>query len=339
MYSVVAMADGIRINSFQLAAGEKQEIGILLDNSSDYGGLQFDLYLPDGVTIVKNADDEYCDVTDRLKISSKSYMTCEFGRPDANEPNHWRCLIYNTSDKNIQGTSGDPIINIILSASDEITTGENNIEVKSQILSTVEATETKPADATYTCTLLINATVSSLGYATFSWPKALDFTGCTGVQPYIASALGNGTITMTPVSKVPANTGILLKGTSATYHPSTTEAATDDVSDNLLAETATGAYTVGNSDNIYVLSRNNNNEPGFYKAHSGVTIGQYKAYLSIGSVSNSPAAFMFDGQITGISKIEQNDADGVSYTVGGVRVENPTASGLYIKKGKKYMVK
>ena len=182
--------------------------------------------------------------------------------------------------------------------------------------------------------------ISSAGYATFGYPVALDL---TDVDAYTVSVSGT-TATLTSVKdmKIPANTGIILKGSNGDEIslPLTT-ASTNEIGTNNL-HVSDG--TVTGDGTIYVLA-NGGNGVGFYKLASGVKIPAGKAYLQIsGGEVQAPAFFGFgfgngDGT-TGIQTIDNGKLtnDNVYYDLQGRRVAQPT-KGLYIVNGKKVVIK
>lgn len=330
--TVCVQADGIRIEPFTLAANEEMDIEILLDNNTDYGGLQFDLYLPDGVSIVEDEYGFYYENTERLKYK-KGRNTVDFNMTvELQTDGGYRFLIYNSDGQNISGLSGEAILTVRLTANDHVRSSTQQIRVKQQVLSTVDAEETTVPDSSFPFSLTVRAKVGTLGYATFSWPVALDFTGLS-VTAFIATERSNGSLHLEPVEKVPAGTGLILKGEQGTYTLQTTYEEGEDVSSNLLLGTADGDMTV-QSDDVYVLA-NKNEGLGFYRAANGLLIYQYKAYLQ--SASGVRAMF-FDETPTGISAVSE-ETESPIYTLEGLRVKTPTRTGLYIKGGKVVVVK
>lgn len=70
----------------------------------------------------------------------------------------------------------------------------------------------------------------------------------------------------------------------------------------------------------------------------------WKTYLPVENYDPSAVAkgltLIFDDGTTAVSEVETlptTDGDAV-YTVNGVRVEHPTAKGIYIQNGKKVMI-
>ena len=69
---------------------------------------------------------------------------------------------------------------------------------------------------------------------------------------------------------------------------------------------------------------------------AGVEIPKYKAYIE--DAGSAAEGFLFE-ETTGISTIDAQEADAESYTLSGVRVNQPTQKGIYIVNGKKVVVK
>jgi len=190
----------------------------------------------------------------------------------------------------------------------------------------------------------VDATITSAGYATFSSSYALDFSGVTDLKAYVASSLTvDGAVVMTRVEgAVPANTGLLLKGSSASIPVAASATAP---AANFLVATVAEAPVAASADGAYnYMLANGDNGLGFYKVETATTSAAGKAYLqtttALGEASGTKAVKMIfsDGAVTGISEINSAAvaADGVYYNLNGVRVQNP-AKGLYILNGKKVM--
>ena len=55
--SVLAI-DNVTISDFRITRGETKEVNILLENDVAYVGFQFDLYLPEGITVASYSSDD-----------------------------------------------------------------------------------------------------------------------------------------------------------------------------------------------------------------------------------------------------------------------------------------
>lgn len=196
----------------------------------------------------------------------------------------------------------------------------------------------------------ITTTISEAGYATFSSTYAVDFSAAEGLTAYTATVSENKVV-MTPIENgiVPANTGVILKGAAGYYTGviTTTEAvienndlvaATKEIA-SLATETTVDEVTYKN----YILNVVNET-PGFYQANDK-KVAAGKAYLQVPAETVAEAKTLTivwnDGETTGI---EENyefgtmNSDAATFDLSGRKVANP-AKGLYIKNGKKFIVK
>ena len=172
-------------------------------------------------------------------------------------------------------------------------------------------------------------------YTTLTSAKALDFTG-SGIKAFIVKDddASDGYITLTEVSKVPANTGLVLKAetTGSPIAVNVLTGAADDVTGNKMAGSATETTAIA-ANGGYILS-----EGAFHPALAG-TLAAGKAYLNI--AVSAPTLTLDFGGTTGIKSVDNGQVTVDSsevYNLNGQRVAQPT-KGLYIVNGKKYMVK
>ena len=184
-------------------------------------------------------------------------------------------------------------------------------------------------------------TISQWGWITYSSTMPVSFG--EGTEAYIAVAATESEVTLRKVTAIPANTGVLLKGTANTAASiSYTNGATDDVTDNLLVSTANAAVSISSG---YVLSATAAEESlGFYKVTSTRTVPRYSAYLPTMAGSRQVLSFIFENETTGISEVSRvNDMGEGAYDLLGRRVSisacGSLKKGLYIIRGKKIMIK
>ena len=344
--SLMGKADnGFAIGDFTIAAnGDAVTVDIVMNNDEVFSGFQFDLELPEGVSINKNAQNKYImAATNRLKVYDdfqEAYMATHTVECNQQPSGAYRVMVYSGSSANISGTSGTAVLRTQLVASDRVATGNFTPKFKNIVMSKADETQYKPADCTYNCTVTLSTTVTTLGYASFSWPKALDFTN-SGLTAYIATSYANNSLHLESVTKVPANTGLILKGTAGsenTYPLETTDdEILDDVNGNMLTSNTTEKYIVS-TNNVYVLSNLDNGMPGFYIADTGVNIGQYKSFLVL-SEDPTRKGLAFDEVPAGIQTVGTADAAPYKwYDLQGRRVQQPT-KGVYVVNGTKRIVK
>ena len=174
----------------------------------------------------------------------------------------------------------------------------------------------------------IPVTVTSKGYATYCSENALDFTG-TAITAYVGTINGTA-LTFTPITQVPANTGLLLVAEGgATVDVPVVESAPAVASNCLVG---VNAETDINSTD-YILNVVNGGA-GFYKAGTHTTLGAHKAYIPA-AVGNGVKSFGIN-LTTGIDLPATEKAEKVIFDLSGRRVEKP-AKGLYIVNGKKVL--
>lgn len=157
--------------------------------------------------------------------------------------------------------------------------------------------------------------------------------------------LNGNSLTLVPVADVLADNAVILKSTSSdvtltlTTSPTTTS---DDFDGNALTSVKWANKPWSKPDNCYTLSRGSSGEGtlGFYK-YSGSTLNYGKAYLITPSAAPSFIGFN-EGGATAIEvpTATNNVENGEIYDLTGRRIESqPTKKGIYIKNGKKFIVK
>ena len=180
--------------------------------------------------------------------------------------------------------------------------------------------------------------------STFSAPYATVMP--EGVTAYYAQKAYNGnTLYLTAMEEgkaLPAGQGVILIGSSvnagAIVPATTEELAVINEGNNFFKSSATGKVIMG--DNDYILA-NGDQGIGIYKAESDTELKAGKAYLSFKNAQQAKSFVMqFGGTPTGIEDLlfgTPNTHD--IYDLCGRRVTKVTKGGVYIKNGKKFIVK
>ena len=173
-------------------------------------------------------------------------------------------------------------------------------------------------------------------YTTLTSAYNLDFTRVSSdLEAYIATVVSGGSVKMTQVSKVPANTGLVLKATtpgSAVNVPVFDGTGAEDVSANKMAGSATQTTAVAENGG-YIL------KDGVFQPALAGTLAAGKAYLAI-SASAPFLSLDFGNEATNIADVrsKMEDVKGEVYNLNGQRVAQPT-KGLYIVNGRKVVIK
>lgn len=190
----------------------------------------------------------------------------------------------------------------------------------------------------------MNVYISDAEIATYCSPFDLDFSGVSGMKAYIVSGFSpsTGTLILTPVTEVPAGTGLLLKGAEGNYEiPCTT---TDMYYSNLLTGVATTTeISPTDGDQTNFILANGIHGINFYTLSESGDLAAGKAYLHLPTTAvaalTRPLKLVFDDETTGIESIcEEEKADDVCYDLQGRRISRPD-KGLYIVNGKKIFIK
>ncbi len=187
----------------------------------------------------------------------------------------------------------------------------------------------------------VTAAITAAGWATLYTPYALDFSGVSGLTAYTATCSGS-TVTLTEVSNVPANTGVVLKGAANTYNVPVIASSSTDKGHLLGSATDATAYNAYDGYTLYMLSLNGDNEAQFVPVTSG-SIAAGKAFLKIAGGNSSQArslSVVFADETTGVSEVrsKKSDVRNEYYNLSGQRISQPT-KGLYIVNGKKIVIK
>ena len=190
---------------------------------------------------------------------------------------------------------------------------------------------------------------------TYASTKDLDFSQVTSetdgatLKAYIVNAFDGSALTLSSVDVVPAQTGLLLKGSADAVF-------TVPVAANASAPTTN--YLVGVTDAATVVPVTENGKTNFILANGSYgidwytlskagAIGANKAYLSLPpSTTSSGFTWVYDdedgNEATGVKTTNYTNYtnyDGAWYDMQGRRIAKPTQKGVYVHNGRKVVVK
>lgn len=180
-------------------------------------------------------------------------------------------------------------------------------------------------------------------WTTFTSAYNLDFSGIEGLTAYTAKYNEtNNAVALTPVKKVKAHTGLILKGEAGkTYTLSilaSNEAELEEGTGNQLVSCVDALWSTGR-DKDYFL-----HDGEFVKSTNDGWVLPGKSYLYIegGRVNQSPSPLRVyvDNTATSIDGITNNHVvkDEAYYNLQGVKVQHPQ-HGVFIHNGKKVVLK
>ena len=278
-----ALADNLTIPNATLIPGKPQKVSIRLTNGSvRYTAFQFDLKLPDGVRLEKNESDGLKASLNASRVTDHLLYSAEVGA------NTYRFLAYSMTNAEISGTDGE-LVNITLAANEGLG-GEVEAQLEMQVFVDPDGISSVFDDQS--CSLSVftgeteSITISDAKQVPYYSDKNLDFTDKPELKAYVATGYdkSKGTIWLTRVKQVPAETGFLLMGDPGDYDIPTIDGVSDVYYKNMFKGTLEGTtlYTTDGDYTNYYLSKGDAGV-GFYKVtkEDGVKVGANRCYLPI----------------------------------------------------------
>lgn len=324
--------DGLSCGSLSLEKGQSGnlEIYYVAENAA-YSGVTFTLTLPEGVE-PNVGDDGITDITKGdLNASTitatyrASKGTCQF------------LVEANTVGGKLFKQKKGLLLSLKLNATGDVSSGLVDVSIQVRSMSAGEneiETGIDKEKETYKAAVGgVPVVINASGYATACSAKALDFTAVEGVDAvFTVSKVADNTATLSPIEskQVPAEAGVVVKGTSGTVFVPFAEGSVAELGPNELIG-VTSAKSI--AEGCYILQGEE-----FVSCIAG-TLPAGKAYLPATVGSSGAKAFTFDfGDATGINEVKTAKADGAIYSISGVRVAEPQ-KGVYIMNGRKVIVK
>jgi hypothetical protein len=170
----------------------------------------------------------------------------------------------------------------------------------------------------------------------FSYSENLDFSGCISLQVFVVCGFKPETseVLLMRVTKVPAGTGVLLRGETVNYYPSLSDQGSSIYSNFLVGNLTETSLTDG-----YVLKGD-----CFERVDVPTAIPANSAYLTLpASVQDANTLTLeFPDESSDIDLVKEDMPQGDShwYSLQGTRLNGtPTTPGIYIRNGRKVWVK
>jgi hypothetical protein len=125
------IADNVSVGTVELVPGKSQQISISLNNEKQYAAFQFDVVLPEGVWVSSgDLDGLAVSLTDR----KDNHLLCAAKIAD----NTYRFLAYSSNNATFSGKEG-ALVNLSLSASDKLKSGELTAKIQSPVFVEADA--------------------------------------------------------------------------------------------------------------------------------------------------------------------------------------------------------
>lgn len=193
----------------------------------------------------------------------------------------------------------------------------------------------------------------------------LDFTGVEGLKAYAIMGCGQDlTYWLIPVTKASAGTPLYMKGSASVSYPVTSSAVQMAYMNMLKGNNTGAAVTVNPIDGDFTVYALSMKKGVFAKLGSATSFDNGKAWLPLPtafisaktrglsdelmsefvpeliSIKVTDGVLGEDGELTGISRVAAEAAGNDAwYNLSGQRISAPTKKGLYIRNGKKVIVK
>ena len=188
----------------------------------------------------------------------------------------------------------------------------------------------------------IDVKVGVNGWTSYISNQNLDFSKATpsGLTAY-AAIYGEENITLNNVTEVPANKGLVLRGTANTTYTVPILASTEASVTTDLKGNATSDYAVDQTNNNYYVLANVGGEEGFYEYTGTAAIPAGKAFFEVaaGGAKFLPIIISED-ETDGIKSVQGSrfTVNGEAYNLSGQRV-GKDYKGIVIVNGKKVIRK
>lgn len=313
------------------------------DEEKDKAGINITKFLDLGPIASVTEEYPYADIT-KLAFYSKIQFD------NTENPNG---LVYaNPYRVNVKGTTN--------AANNVIIAGEDGLECEKLVLQNGYPYSTKwtftANDAEYTMNAFgvgIDDTKGKVAYGTLILPYDVDANTITanGVEVYKPTAIdAKGHLTLQKSTTISADVPYIVKYTDADAQTKLFNAFSTFKTVKPCGMVVDGDLLVGTYEktkvpyadgNCYLLQLQNGKLAFYPVKKDGLYCNPFRCYLKLPAGTNpSKVSFVFeDDETTGVTEIENAICADEIYDLSGRRVENMTRPGVYVKNGKKVLVK
>lgn len=149
--------DRMFAGNIQMSPGETKLLTVSLDNTGDYCSFQFDLILPEGITVPYDEENEMymADI-----VPGRFTKTHSLGS-NLLKSNRFRVIVYSIANKSIKGTNG-AVVNITLKADDKLAIGDYTLKLENITLADIGENEYYPSNSESTVNVVASGIKSVL---------------------------------------------------------------------------------------------------------------------------------------------------------------------------------
>ena len=156
MRAATSSTNLLYIEPFTITPGEEKEVLVMLNNPGEaFSDIQYDLYLPDGIEVVKDEIGYWIDLGSRTTDRKHNLPEAALQRDGA-----VRVLCYSDNTETFFGHSGD-VMKITLKASDNLPAGLYDLELKNVELARPDMTNDRLQ--TFTSSVSVNGNTTGIG--------------------------------------------------------------------------------------------------------------------------------------------------------------------------------
>lgn len=153
----MASADNLAIEKCTVSKGGTKRIAIELKNpNKQYEAFQFDLVLPEGVSIAKNGNSFMASLNGNRKEDHSLSVKLQ-------ENKSYRLMSYSLNDMAYKGTDG-ALVYVTLEASADLSLGDKDATIKSQVFTDITGEVSKWADTSFKITVVEPSIVTAKSY-------------------------------------------------------------------------------------------------------------------------------------------------------------------------------
>ena len=137
------MADNLTVETVKMSAGDTKQVAIVLNNPTHkYAAFQFDLVLPEGISIAKNDKGKFIASLNDDRMDDHTLNVSETGT------NTYRFLSFSMTNTEFSGTDGT-LVYVTLQANEGLSGGNRTVTIQSQVFTEVSGEQHKWNDTTF----------------------------------------------------------------------------------------------------------------------------------------------------------------------------------------------
>jgi len=318
------LADNLSVETVNMGAGETKEVAIVLENpEKTYAAFQFEVVLPEGISVAKDGDGKPMVSLDDERIDDHTLTVKDVGS------NTYRLLSFSMSNAAFAGTGG-ALVRMTLKADKNASVGARTVTITGQTFTEASAKQVEWSDVSFTVNILgpvtIKADDQTRAYGEDN--PAWSYTVTSG------EVYGDGVPTMsceaTPKSPVGTYDITIEKGT--VENPATLTKGTLTVTKAPLTITAK-SYTIKQGDALPVFDATYS---GFRNNETSAVLTTQPTITTTATSASAPGTY--DITVSGATAQNYN----ISYVKGTLTIEpnavKITANSYTIKYGDKIPV-